>query len=143
MTHNPIVLRVGEVAEIEAFLAERIYEFNANATGYRDGESFSATQQDESGAIQAGISGYTWGGCCYITNLWVHNSKRGQGLGSTLLQAAEAHAKTKGCVVMLLSSHSFQAPGFYEHMGFEQQAVVVDHPPGHTNILFAKRLQTR
>jgi hypothetical protein len=42
---------------------------------------------------------------------------------------------------MLLSSHSFQAPSFYEHMGFEQQALVVDHPPGHANIVFAKRLQ--
>jgi ribosomal protein S18 acetylase RimI-like enzyme len=143
MTLDAIVFRVGEVAEIEAFLAERIYEFNADATGYRDGESFSATQQNESGAIQAGISGYTWGGCCYVTNLWVHDSKRGQGLGSTLLQTAEAHATTRGCVVMLLSSHSFQAPGFYERMGFRQQAVVVDHPPGHTNIVFAKRLQTR
>jgi ribosomal protein S18 acetylase RimI-like enzyme len=142
MTHNPIVLRVGDAPEIEAFLAERIYEFNAQATGYHDGESFSATQQGESGVIQGGISGYTWGGCCYITNLWVHDSKRGQGLGSTLLQTAEAHAKTKSCVVMLLSSHSFQAPRFYERMGFEQQAVVIDHPPGHTNILFAKRLPT-
>jgi GNAT superfamily N-acetyltransferase len=141
MTHNPIVLRVGDAPDVEAFLAERIYEFNAAATGYRDGESFSATQHDESGVIQAGISGYTWGGCCYITNLWVHDSNRGQGLGSRLLQAAEVHAKTRGCAVMLLSSHSFQAPTFYQRRGFTQQAIVVDHPPGHTNIHFAKRLQ--
>jgi GNAT superfamily N-acetyltransferase len=141
MTHNPIVLCVGDAPEIEAFLAERIYEFNAAATGYHDGKSFSATQRDESGVIQAGISGYTWGGCCYITNLWVHDPKRRQGVGSLLLHAAEVHAKTKGCVIMLLSSHSFQAPSFYQRMGFTEQAVVVDHPPGHTNIHFAKRLQ--
>jgi ribosomal protein S18 acetylase RimI-like enzyme len=142
VTHNLIVVRVGDAPEVEAFLVERIYEFNAAATGYRDGESFSATHRDKSGVIQAGISGYTWGGCCYITNLWVHDSKRGQGFGSRLLRAAEVHARTKGCVVMLLSSHSFQAPGFYERLGFTPQAVVVDHPPGHTNIHFAKRLQS-
>jgi GNAT superfamily N-acetyltransferase len=142
MTRTPIVVRVGEAPEIEAFLAERIYEFNANATGYHDGESFSATQQDEAGVIHAGISGYTWGGCCFIAYLWVHDSKRGQGLGSALLQAAEAHAKAKGCVIMLLSSHSFQTPGFYERMGFTPQAVVTDYPPGHTDIVFAKRLHT-
>ena len=138
--HNPIVLRVGDVQEIEAFLADRIYEFNAKATGCYDAESFSATQQDDSGVIQAGISGYTWGGCCYITNLWVRDSQRGRGLGATLLQAAETHARTTGCTVILLSSHSFQAPGFYLRMGFTQQAVMNDHPPGHTNIAFAKRL---
>lgn len=141
MTHDPIAIRVGDASEIEAFLAERIYEFNAEATGCRDGESFSATQRDASGAVQAGISGYTWGGCCYITYLWVHGSKRGRGLGSTLLQAAQAHAKTRRCVVMLLSSHSFQAPGFYERLGFERQAVVADHPPGHASIILARRLQ--
>ena len=140
MTDNPIIIRVGDAPEVEAFLAERIYEFNAAATGYRDGESFSATQRDDTGVIRAGISGYTWGGCCYITNLWVHDSTRGQGLGSRLLRAAERHAKTRGCVVMLLSSHSFQAPAFYERLGFTPQAIVVDHPPGHTNIHFAKRL---
>jgi hypothetical protein len=58
---GPIVLRVGEAEEVQAFLAERIYEFNANATGYFDGESFSGTQLDDAGVIRAGVCGYTWG----------------------------------------------------------------------------------
>ena len=44
---TPIVVRMGDAPEIQAFLADRIYEFNSNATGYFDGESFSCVQRDE------------------------------------------------------------------------------------------------
>lgn len=141
MTPTPIVLSVGEAPEIQAFLAERIYEFNAKATGYFDGESFSGTQRDESGVIRAGVCGYTWGGCGYVSYLWVDESERGRGLGTALLNAAEAHARMKGCKVMFLATHVFQAPGFYERMGYERRAFVQDHPVGHASLMLAKSLQ--
>ena len=143
MPLSPIVLRIGDAPEIEAYLAERIYEFNSKATGRFDGESFSATRRDESGVIRAGISGYTWGGCCYVSYLWVEERERGNGLGTALLLTAEEHARAKDCVVLFVSSHSFQSPGFYERKGYKLQAVVHDHPVGHTNIFFAKRLETQ
>lgn len=136
-----IALRVGDAPELEAFLLARIYEFNSRATGYFDAESFSATQRDASDAIRAGICGYTWGGCCYVAYLWVHESERGRGIGSALLAAAEQHARSKGCRVVFLATHSFQAPRFYERRGYVQQAVVRDHPVGHASLHFAKRLQ--
>jgi len=37
-----IEVRTGDAPQVEAFLAERIYEYNAAATGYHDGESFTA-----------------------------------------------------------------------------------------------------
>ena len=138
---SPVTLRVGEAPEVQEFLADRIYEFNAKATGYSDAESFSAAQRDESNAIRAGICGYTWGGCCYISYLWVDEAERGQGIGTALLGAAEQHALARGCKVVLLATHSFQAPRFYERLGYKQQAVVRDHPIGHASLYFAKYLQ--
>ena len=140
MPASPIDLRIGEAPDVQAFLADRIYEFNSKATGYFDGEPFSGTQRDDAGAIQAGIYGYTWGGCCYVSYLWVDESERGQGLGTALLVATERHARMKGCQVVFLATHSFQAPGFYERLGYERQAVVHDHPLGHASLIFAKRL---
>ena len=137
------VLRVGDVHEVEAFLAERIYEFNAGATGCFDAASFCATQHDEAGAIRAGICGYTWAGCCHVSHLWVEASFRRRGVGANLLRAAEQHAQSKGCRLMILSSHSFQSPAFYERSGFVQQAVVPDDPPGHADLVFVKRLRER
>ena len=140
MSCDPVLLHVGEDPQTQAFLADRIYEFNSNATGCFDGASFSGTQRDESGGIRAGIHGYTWAGCCYVSHLWVHESERGHGLGTALLRAAEAHATARGCKVAFLATHSFQAPAFYERLGYQRQAVVQDHPVGHASVLFAKRL---
>src|SRR5580765_7596398 len=136
----PIDLHRGDCQKGEAFLAERIYAFNSKATGYFDGESFCAMQRDESGNVVAGISGYTWGGCCYVQYLWVAEAHRGTGLGSALLRAAETNARDKGCSVAILSTHSFQAPGFYNRHGYEERARIEDHPVGYSNILYAKRL---
>jgi N-acetylglutamate synthase-like GNAT family acetyltransferase len=137
---NSIFVHVGDAPEIQAFLDDRIYEFNSNATGYFDGESFSSVQRDEAGVIRAGTYGYTWGGCAYVSYLWVAESERRRGLGTALLRAVEDHAQAKGCSVVFLATHSFQAPGFYARMGYEQQSLLEDHPVGHSSMIFAKRL---
>jgi GNAT superfamily N-acetyltransferase len=137
---HPLVLRIGDAPELEAFLAQRIHEFNAQAIGCFDGECFSATQRSDGGAIQGGISGYTWGGCCYVTNLWVEASERAKGLGRKLVCAAEEHALRVGCTVVFVDTHTFQAPGFYLRMGYRELAVIDDHPVGHANLVLEKRL---
>jgi hypothetical protein len=43
MTQIPV--QVGDAPQVEAFLAERIYEYNAAATGYHDAQSFSALRK--------------------------------------------------------------------------------------------------
>lgn len=134
------ILADDDAGKMDAFLAERIYEFNAAATGYHDGETFAAVRETESGVVEAGASGYTWGGCCYVAYLWVAEALRGGGIGSELLDAVEAHARDKGCRVVFVSSHSFQAPQFYARHGYQQVAQVKDHPVGHDAIHFAKRL---
>src|SRR3982751_2183465 len=85
-------------SEIEAFLAERIYEFNANATGQYDAEEFATAIRDSEDRIIAAINGYTWGGYCHVTQLWVHESARRQGYGKALMLAVEAHALSRNCV---------------------------------------------
>ena len=41
---------------------------------------------------------------------------------------------------MLLSTHSFQAPRFYEKHGYERVAALDDYPLGHGQIFLRKRL---
>ena len=143
MATESIEVHRDESGEIDRFLGDRIYEFNASATSRDDGELFAATRRDAAGAIVAGISGYTWAGCCYVAHLWVAEALRARGLGGALLQAVEAHAKAKGCAIVLLASHSFQAPGFYERRGYVRQAEIADHPVGHSSSFFAKRLRRK
>jgi GNAT superfamily N-acetyltransferase len=138
-----IEVHTGAEPALEAYLAERIYEYNAAATGYRDGETFTAAHRSDDGEVDAGTCGYTWGGCCYVTYLWVAEALRGRGMGGALLDAVERHARAKGCRVMLLTTHSFQAPTFYARKGYEPVARIADHPPGHASFFFVKHLDAR
>jgi len=133
-------VRGGDAPELEALLAQRLYEYNAAATGRDDGESFSAARRNAAGEVEAGVYGWTWCDCCYVTYLWVAESLRGQGIGSDLLDAVERHAREKRCSIVLLASHSFQAPDFYAGKGYEQVARIDDHPVGHASLFFAKRI---
>jgi len=135
-----IEVHPGDAPEIEAELAKRIYEFNAAASGYDDGESFTAVRRSASGTLEAGISGYTWGGCCYVAYLWVSETLRGKGIGTQLLESVERYARERGCRVAFVSTHSFQAPAFYERMGYEQIARIDDHPVGFASFFYRKRL---
>ena len=66
---------------------------------------------------------------------------RGQGYGTKLLQAAEHEAHTRGCHQVILDSYDFQAPGFYQKLGYEVFAVLTDHPRKHRNYYLRKQLE--
>jgi GNAT superfamily N-acetyltransferase len=125
-----------------SFLEDRINEFNFAATGCYDAELLSIFVRDEGGAITAGIYGWTWGRACEIRFLWVHASLRGQGTGRALLAQAEAEALRRGCSTMVLDTHSFQAPGFYQKYGYQVVGVCEDYPHGHQKINLVKKLKT-
>src|SRR5689334_297447 len=121
---SPDVISIPTESECEAlgaFLADRIYEFNTKATGYVDGRLLAGCVRNDAGEVIAGYNGHTWGGCCELAHVWVHEDYRGRGLGAHLLYSAEAEARARGCVQIVLATHDFQAPGFYERMGFERK----------------------
>ena len=72
----------------------------------------------------------------------MHEQYRGRGLGALLLRSAEAEAATRGCGQVVLATHSFQAPGFYERMGYEPKYAIEGRPKGHADIIYVKVLQS-
>jgi len=130
-----------ECEDLGAFLADRIYEFNTNATGYFDGMLLAGCVRNDSDEVIAGYNGYTWGGCCELAHVWVHEAYRGQGIGARLLHSAEAEARARGCAQIILATHDFQAPGFYERIGFERKFSIEGRPRGHVDTIYAKSLR--
>lgn len=137
---DDIVIGSDELPELDAFLGERIYAFNVAATGIDDGRMLNAVLRDAAGEIDAAVSGFTWGGTCEIEYLWVAEPMRGQGIGSGLLLAAEREARSRGCHQIVLDTHSFQAPAFYERHGYRRIAAIPDYPRGSEKILYRKAL---
>ena len=123
------------------FLDDRLYEFNAAATGISDGRLLAIFLRDDQNDIIAGLYGWTWGQCCEVKTLWVHEDWRGKGLGTRLMSAAEQEARLRGATQMVLSTHSFQAPEFYRRLGFETVGYNPDYPVGYQLIFLHKRLK--
>ncbi len=96
--------------------------------------------RDEAGAMLGGLLGHTSGGWLSIDVLWLPAELRGAGLGARLMADAEAEARRRGCVGAHVNTGSFQAPGFYERLGYVVCGVIEDYPRGHRRITFSKRL---
>ena len=56
-TEAVVLLDDDQCQELDAFLVERIYEFNSNVTGYFDGRPLGASVRNEAGEVIAGLSG--------------------------------------------------------------------------------------
>jgi GNAT superfamily N-acetyltransferase len=121
-------------------LRNAVIAFNVAATGYSDGSSLGCLLRDQDGQLIAGLDGFTWGGYAMIEWLWVHSKYRHDGLGTRLVKAAEHEAVRRGCVVVRVNTHTFQAPGFYAGLGYSQIGLTQDTPVGHGEIFLQKRL---
>lgn len=125
-----------DIVRLEAHLDA----FNADVTRLSDARFLSVLLKDADGEIIAGLHGHTWGTMCEIKLLWIAEPHRKRGLGTGMLTAAVAEARRRGCRQIMLMTHSFQAPDFYEKHGFERIVTVNDSPVGHTDILMIKQL---
>jgi ribosomal protein S18 acetylase RimI-like enzyme len=110
------------------FLEDGLYDYNVEQTGSDDGKWLSIFVRDDKGEIVAGLHGWTWSGACRVQTLWVHKDLRHQGYGRRLLAAAEQEARARGCEQILLDSFSFQAPLFYQKLGYEIIGTLEDFP---------------
>jgi ribosomal protein S18 acetylase RimI-like enzyme len=122
-------------------LDQEIQAFNGATTGYLDGRLLCVAVREDGGDLRAGLFGWTWGGCGYIDLLWVRSDQRGSGLGSRLLATAEEEMARRGCDQVVLSTHSFQAPGFYARFGYEECGRARGYPRGHDQIYLVKSLR--
>lgn len=138
-----IVVTATTSPDDRAELETRLYEFNRERTGYRDDRDLSCFLRRDDGSLAAGIDGFTWGGYARIDALWVDADLRGQGLGRQLVEAFEREARVRGCTSIVLTSHEFQAPRFYEKLGYEMVGETLDTPRGYREQLFQKRLDGR
>ena len=95
--------------------------------------------RDGSGAIAGGLLGDTYLGWLFVRILWVADEHRG-GHGERLVRAAEEEAWSRGCHAMWLDTFSFQAPGCYRKLGFQEFGRLDEYPAGHSRHFFWKPL---
>lgn len=95
--------------------------------------------RDDAGTVLAGLDGEVYAEWLFVNNLWVHADLRGRGIGRELMGQAERRALTLGCHSAWLDTWSFQAPGFYQRLGY-QAFGALDYPPRHRRYFLWKPL---
>jgi ribosomal protein S18 acetylase RimI-like enzyme len=96
--------------------------------------------RDDQGTLRGGLIGETGWEWLHVYFLWVSDEAQRQGYGRQLLEHAEAEAIARGCLGVHLDTHDFQAPRFYEALGYEVFGTLEDYPPGHTRYFLRKVL---
>lgn len=93
------------------------------------------------GEILGGVDGYTHWQWLFVSHLWVHDGVRGDGVGTHLMNSIETQARLRGCGGAWLDTFSFQAPGFYESIGYRRFGQLSDFPPGSLRHFLWKPLE--
>lgn len=93
----------------------------------------------EGGELVGGLVGRVQWQWLHVELLWVDAGVRGAGLGTRLIEQAEARAREEfGCIGSQVETWDFQAPGFYRRVGYRMLSSLADYPPGLTNHVLVK-----
>ncbi len=131
LEHDPgPALREGIAAALRAA--------NEAAAGPGGGGLLAVSVRDASGAAVGGLWGEVKRGFLFV-ELLALGPARGGGLGRRVMALAEAEARWRGLDGMWLHTWTFQAPGFYEKLGFTECGRIQGYPRGHGCIFYVKR----
>lgn len=128
-----------EPAHLQAMFA-LLRSFDDAASGYAyDGVVLTiALIHPDTGEVLGGLYGSTGYNYLHVDMLFVPESMRGSGLGTRLMQQAEEEAQRRGCHGAYLETFDFQAPGFYQRLGYAVFGRLENTPPGHTRFFLRK-----
>ena len=123
------------------FVREAIYAYNRSKAGDQRYQELTIWLRDNRHQIVGGLLGSTYWEWLLTDFLWVDEGIRGRGYGRQLLIAAEQEALRRGCRHACLETFSFQAPTFYEKLGYVVFGVLDDFPGEHKRYSLKKELE--
>jgi ribosomal protein S18 acetylase RimI-like enzyme len=103
-------------------------------------ETSSILLKDENNKLFGVVSmSFLWNGM-EIQSLWIDESVRKQGWGSKLMEAAEAEGIKRGCTFAYTNTFTWQAPGFYEKLGYTLYGKLENFPEDNSLSYYRKSL---
>ena len=131
------------IQEDSDFIRKKVIEHNLSCLSEEEkspSEKISFIVKNEKEEIVGGITATTFWHHLHIDFFWVSKEYRHEGYGSKLIKMMEEFAIEKGCRLINLDTFSFQAPDFYKKHGYKIIGISEDHPKGHNQYYFEKRL---
>jgi ribosomal protein S18 acetylase RimI-like enzyme len=102
--------------------------------------SFNLTLRSETGEVAGGIRSRAFYQSLIVDFLWIDEKFRRMGYGKELMLKVEGLAKEQGCISANTMTYSFQAPQFYEKLGYKTVGVFKEYPDDIKKFFLEKKL---
>lgn len=93
--------------------------FGLEQTGGEAPERLTVVCESETGNVIAGAIGHSLKDRFYLTQLWVTEAYRSEGVGTELVKQIEAVAKARNCKDIVVDTLNAKAVPFYERLGYK------------------------
>ncbi|MCL1125623.1 GNAT family N-acetyltransferase [Shewanella surugensis] len=124
--------------EIESIYAG-LSEFNCAYFSDLSEQSIACFIRDEDNKIVGGLTALILLESLHVNYLWLAEFIRGEGLGKQLINRIEAEARLRGLKNLFLDTYTFQAPRFYERLGFVEVGRFRDYPKKDVDKIFYRK----
>jgi GNAT superfamily N-acetyltransferase len=95
----------------------------------------------EDGEIIGGISAGTSLGLRTVNLVYLPETLRGTGIGTCMMDMAEQEARHRGCRAGVVYTLNFQAPGFYQRLGWRVFGEIQCSAPGIRRVFLTKHFR--
>ena len=114
-----------------AYISQQFRAFNDQRSGIFPSKDLHLFAYSPDQQIIGGLTGDISWGWLHVDVLWVAESYRQDGIGTSLMDKAEAEASAMGVHQAYLETTDFQAVGFYKKRDYHVFAQLEDQSPGH------------
>jgi ribosomal protein S18 acetylase RimI-like enzyme len=115
-------------------------KYNVAAAGSFRYSTLVLSARQASGVVVGGLLCHFYWNAAHVELLWISETARGSGHGRRLMEEVERRAHRRGTRVIYLSTFSFQAPKFYEKLGYRRFGQLKKIAHGTNRLFYAKYL---
>lgn len=126
--------------EDKKIMVDGMLSYHASKGHPRKTEVYSILLKDKENKVRGTmIVSFLWNGM-HIDSLWVDESLRNQSWGSKLMKVAEEEGVRRKCTIAYTDTFTWQAPKFYEKLGYQVYGKLENFPEGNSLLYFVKKL---
>ncbi|MDF2939482.1 MAG: hypothetical protein K0R66_124 [Gammaproteobacteria bacterium] len=139
MTYRIDIEALSKPEDLEVLLNGLIAHNIEQTPAANDRGNINILIRDETNKIVGGLKSYYYLQALHVDYLYLNKELRHLGYGKKMLALAEVEAKKHHCGLIYLSTFSFQAPAYYQKLGFEIFAEL-DLPTGDKRYYLKKSI---
>ena len=125
--------------EAKRAVIKGLVDYNRAAVGKHPWKQLAVTVRDD-GRIVGGVLGALWLEWLFVELLWLAEAFRGRDVGTELMNTLQDEARRLGAKNAYVDTFTFQAPGFYEKLGFREFGRLEPYFQTHARIWLTKPL---